>query len=176
MCNETRDEFVSYSTFAAFALEVVDKHAVKKMIPFGGLTGCSIAIELAGLAAEQGRVERMILFEPFYLKPSALQYINNVYIPSIRHLPIYANGSHLTSAWFKPDGGPIGPTSSIPVASDLAENEQKTVDWLVDMRYIPAVLCHTQYPLFRIVTLVCTGLAGSLKWGGQTTTTRSSLV
>ena len=104
------------------------------MIPFGALTGCSIAIELAGLAAEQGRVERMVLFEPFYLKQSAENYVNNVYIPSIRHLPIYANGSHLISAWLKPDGGPIGPSSNIPVASDLAANEQKSVDWLISMR------------------------------------------
>jgi len=134
ICDETRDEFVTYNAFAAFALQVCDKLGVKQMIPFGALTGCSIAIELAGLAAEQGRVERMVLFEAFYLKPSAESYVNNIYIPSIRHLPIHADGSHLISAWFKPDGGPIGPSSSIPVASDLAENEQKTVDWLVALR------------------------------------------
>merc|ERR1712216_783862 len=52
----------------------------------------------------------------------------------IRHLPVYANGSHLTFWWYKTDAGPIGPTSSTPVKADLWRNQQKTEDSLQNMR------------------------------------------
>ena len=107
---------------------------MKKLIPFGSLTGASGAIELAWLAAKQGRVDVMVNFEAYYLSPRAKKYIDTTYIPSIRHLPVELNGSHLMFWWLKTDAGPIGPTHMVPVAADLAANEQKTIDSLLNMR------------------------------------------
>ena len=45
ICNETANEFVTYDEFAAFSLQICDKHGVQTLIPFGALTGCSIAID-----------------------------------------------------------------------------------------------------------------------------------
>lgn len=135
LCDEAHDEFVTYDTFAQWVLDICDSLGVKNLIPFGSLTGASGAIELAGLASKQGRVEKLILWEVYYLKPAAKTYIDNIYIPSIRHLPLYQNGSHLTFWWHKGDAGPVGPTDYKVVAKeDLVTNEQKTVDSLVNMR------------------------------------------
>jgi pimeloyl-ACP methyl ester carboxylesterase len=133
-CDDSTDEFVSYPTFAAMTLEICDKLGVKKMLPFGSLNGANGAIELAWLAAKQGRVDHLLNFESFYLSPKAKAYIDQVYIPSVRHLPIFQNGSHMTFWWFKPDAGPIGPTSTTPAPSDLWANEQKSVDALLALR------------------------------------------
>jgi len=120
-------------TFASLTLEICDRLGVGKMIPFGSLQGASGAIELAWLAAKQGRVDRLVLFEALYLSPTAKAYIDNVFIPSLHNLPVYANGSHLLRWWFSADAGPIGPSSQSPVAADLAANQQKTIDDLTIM-------------------------------------------
>lgn len=133
-CNETADEYVSYQQFAAWSMEICHAVGATRVIPFGALTGASPALELAGLAAEGGALERLILFEAYYLKPAAKQYIDSIYIPSIRHLPMFQNGSHVLDAWFRPDSGPLGPTSRVPTESDLQRNQVKTIDWLVNSR------------------------------------------
>jgi len=132
ICDEARDEFVRYEVFAAYALEICRKHNVTKFIPFGSLTGASIAIELAAQAAEY-QVEKIILHDPVYLKPAAKEYVDNVYIPSIRHPELYVNGSHLLKAWFAPDGGPIGPSGK-PVQKDLPANQVKAMDSMLNSR------------------------------------------
>jgi len=134
LCNETADEFVTYNQFAVWVLDICADVGATKIVPFGALTGGSPAIELAGLAAEKGLVERLILFESYYLKQKAKQYVDNIYIPTIRHMPKYQNGSHLLDAWFRPDCGPLGPTSQVPAVEDLDRNEIKTIDWLLNTR------------------------------------------
>ena len=133
-CNELVDEFVGMNDFAKWVLDICDVEGVDKLVPFGSETGASAAIELAWLASKQGRVDAMVYFEAYYLSPKAKQYIDNVYIPSVRHLPIVLNGSHLLFWWTKPDAGPIGPTSMAPVEADLNANEQKTIDALLNLR------------------------------------------
>lgn len=138
-CNESINEYVPYTTFAQWVLQICDLEGVTQMIPTGSLTGASGAMELAWLAAKQGRVDYLLQFEAYYLSPRAKQYIDNVYIPTVRHLPVNLNGSHLLYWWGKPDGGPIGPTTLLngtggPVPADLLTNQQKTIDSLVAMR------------------------------------------
>ena len=133
-CNETADEFVPYTTFAQWVLDICDREGVSKMIPLGSLTGASGAFELAWLASKQRRVDTLVQFEAYYLSPRAKKYIDGVYIPSVRHLPVNLNGSHLLFWWLKTDAGPIGPTQMAPVAADLMANQQKTMDSLTNMR------------------------------------------
>jgi len=133
-CNESIDEFVPYTTFAQWTLEICDREGVGPLIPFGALTGTGPAWELAWLAAKQGRAAALLQFESYYLSPRAKKFVDDVYIPSIRHLPLHVNGSHLLYWWLKGDAGPIGPTSAYPVSADLATNEQKTVDSLISQR------------------------------------------
>lgn len=147
-CDESRDEFVTYDSFCAYVLEICDKHGVRDLISFGALTGASPALELAGQAAEQGRTKHLVLFEGYYLKPEAKAYVDNVFIPSIRHMDKNEtiNGSHLVDAWYRPDGAPLGPSSCshgsqvrgqvrcAPVQADLGKNQQKTIDWFLNAR------------------------------------------
>lgn len=49
-------------------------------------------------------------------------------------MPVELNGSHLLFWWLKTDAGPIGPSRMAPVKADLAANEQKTIDSLLQMR------------------------------------------
>ena len=121
-CDESKDEFVTYNVFAQWVLNICDAEGVQKLIPFGALTGGGPAFELAWLAAKKGRAAAMVQFEAYYLSPKAKAYIDSTYIPSIRHLPINVNGSHLAYWWVRPDAGPIGPTHSGPVAADLLAN------------------------------------------------------
>jgi pimeloyl-ACP methyl ester carboxylesterase len=135
LCDEATDEFVPYTTFAQWVLEICDREGVGAMVPFGALTGASAAFELAYLAAKQNRTTALVQFESYYLSPRAKQYIDTVYLPSIRHLPLYANGSHLMYWWLKPDAGPIGPSNtSVVFPADVVANEQKTLDSLVNLR------------------------------------------
>ena len=134
ICDEAVDEFVPYTTFAKMVLEICNREGVGKMIPLGSLTGASGAYELAWLAAKEGRCDTIVQYEAYYLSPRAKNYIDTSYIPTIRHLPVNLNGSHLLFWWNKPDAGPIGPTKMAPVAADLMANQQKTMDSLSMMR------------------------------------------
>lgn len=149
ICDEEKDEYVDYSTYASFVLQICDAEKAGKIIPFGDETGGSPALELAYLASRQNRVDKVVFFEWMYLSPKAHAYVQNVYIPSIRHLHPAANGSHLVKFWYQPDAGPVsglcvftaqtdserakclGPREG---DADLEKNQQKTVDALLNMR------------------------------------------
>jgi len=146
-CNEKDDEFVTFETFAKYALDICNKEGVKSLIPFGALTGGSPAIELAVLAIEGGhQVHNLILSQAFYLSSSVLEYFKSGdYIEGIRHPIILQDGSHIVSssnpqsAWFSSDGGPIAgdpPNVVLPPnnTADLADNQIKTIDNLTMMR------------------------------------------
>ena len=78
---------VPYTAFAQWVLELCDREGVGSLIPFGALTGASAAFELAYLAAKSGRAAGLVQFESYYLSPKAKKYMDDVFIPSIRHLP-----------------------------------------------------------------------------------------
>jgi hypothetical protein len=152
-CDESKDEFIAYAEFSTQVMKLCDRLGVKKVIPFGALTGASPALEFAGQAGEQGRIDYLVWFEGYYLKPEAKAYVDNVFIPSIRHmfapcpegqtsLCLAINGSHVLDAWYRPDAAPLGPTSCgessshqcAPVTADLRHDMQKTIDWFENAR------------------------------------------
>jgi len=149
-CNEKDDEFVTFETFAKYALDICKQEGVKSLIPFGALTGGSPAIELAVLAIEGGhQVHNLILSQAFYLNSSVVEYFSSGdYIEGIRHPIILQDGSHIVSssnphsAWYSPDGGPVAGDLNVPPSAvlppnntaDLADNQIKTIDYLTMMQ------------------------------------------
>jgi pimeloyl-ACP methyl ester carboxylesterase len=144
ICDEEKDEYVDYSTYASFVLQICDAEKAAKIIPFGVLTGGSPALELAYLASQQNRVDKVVFYETLYLSPKANAYVENVYIPSIRHLVPTANATHLLKFWYQPDAGPVNGLCMIAAQTDaervacldpdLEKNQQKTIDALLNMR------------------------------------------
>mmetsp|Transcript_34626 Transcript_34626/g.92849 ORF Transcript_34626/g.92849 Transcript_34626/m.92849 type:complete len:343 (+) Transcript_34626:39-1067(+) len=144
ICDEGKDEFVDYTTFAFFVLQICDAEKAGKIIPFGVLTGGSPALELAYLASEQKRVDKVVFYETLFLSPKAKAYVDSVYIPSIRHLQPAANATHLVKFWYQPDAGPVNGLCMFAAQTDseragcldpdLERNQQKTVDALLNMR------------------------------------------
>ena len=115
-CNETVDEFVPYTQFAQWVLELCDAAGARKLIPMGSLTGASPAMELAWLAAKQGRAHALVQFEAFWLSPKAKAYIDSIYCAVLPH------SSHRRCLQERYDTIPIVPRSiafTVPYPYDI---------------------------------------------------------
>merc|ERR1712046_23587 len=97
-CRCKADEFVHFDTYAAWILEILQKHRVKKFVPLGILKGTNPALALASLAGSS-MVEAVVQIEPLLLSKSAIEYMLNQFIPSVVNPALNFTGEHLIKAW-----------------------------------------------------------------------------
>jgi len=119
----TTDEPVPMSTFAKYALDIMDRLGVTNVTVIGHLTGVSPALALAKNHPE--RVRHLVLAHPFYWfkdvleKSKKYKAMNRLFSPD-------SQGGAVMSAWWDSNMAPGG----LQTDEELWVNHRKTVDRL----------------------------------------------